>query len=183
MEFPFGQPTDALIQFAYTVPDLAAATHWWTDQLGVGPWFVNQRIGGEGSTYRGEPGKAEFTLALAFSGHMMIELVQTLDDEPSIYKEAHERHGYGFHHVAKIVPNVKAEVERREASGAVVCFHDAAPGGGDVFFLDGGEGAPGMIELVQDNEITRQMFTAVWRASVDWDGSRPVRDFAELLPH
>lgn len=82
--------------------------HWWTDQLGVGPWFVNQRIGGEGSTYRGEPGKAEFSLALAFSGHMMIE-------------------------------------------------------------------------LVQDNEITRQMFTCVRRASVDCDGSRPVRDFAELL--
>ncbi|MGW1561232.1 hypothetical protein ACWCQ1_32560 [Streptomyces sp. NPDC002144] len=54
--------------------------------------------------------------------------------------------------------------------------------GGEVFFLDGGEDAPGMIELVQDNDITRQLFTSVWRASVDWDGSRPVRDFAELLP-
>lgn len=182
MEFPFGQPTGAVVQFAYAVPDLAAGMRWWTDHLGVGPWFVNPRIGGAGSTYRGEPGKAEFTLALAFSGHIMIELVQTLDDEPSIYKEAYERHGYGFHHVAKIVSSVKEEVERREASGAEVRFHDVAPGGGDVFFLDAGEGAPGMIELVQDNEITRQMFTAVWRASVDWDGSRPVRDFPELSP-
>ena len=181
MEFPFGQPTDAVVQVAYAVPDLTAGMRWWTDRLGVGPWFVNQRIGGGGSTYRGAPGKAEFTLALAFSGHMMIELVQTLDDEPSIYKDAYERHGYGFHHVAKIVPNVKEEVERREAAGAVVCFHDVAPGG-DVFFLDGGEDAPGMIELVQDTETTREVFTAVWRASVDWDGARPVRDFAELLP-
>ncbi|MEU1268290.1 VOC family protein [Streptomyces sp. NPDC005799] len=181
MEFPFGQRTDAVVQFAYAVPDLAAGMRWWTAQLGVGPWFVNQRIAGEGSTYRGEPGKAEFTLALAFSGHMMIELVQTLDDEPSIYKEAQESQGYGFHHVAKVVPNVKDEVERREASGAVVCFRGVVPGG-EVFFLDGDEGAPGMIELVQDSEITRQIFTAVWRASVDWDGSRPVRDFAELLP-
>ncbi|MBE4737585.1 VOC family protein [Streptomyces caniscabiei] len=180
MEHPFGQPTDAVVQFAYAVPDLTAGMRWWTDQLGVGPWFVNQRIGGEGSTYNGEPGNAEFTLALAFSGHMMVELVQTLDDEPSIYKDAYERHGYGFHHVAKVVPDVKAEVERREASGAAVRFHDVAPGG-DVFFLDGGEDALGMIELVQDNEITRQMFTSVWRASVDWNGARPVRDFAELL--
>ncbi len=39
-----------------------------------------------------------------------------------------------------------------------------------------------MIELVQDNEITRGIFTSVWRASVDWDGARPLRDFAELLP-
>ncbi|MFD9111540.1 VOC family protein [Streptomyces bottropensis] len=130
MEFPFGQPIDAVIQFAYTVPDLAAEMRWWTDELGVGPWFVSDRIDGEGSTYRGEPSRAEFALALAFSGHTMVELIQTLDDEPSIYKEAYERHGYGFHHVAKAVPNV----------------------------------------------------TGAWRASLDWDGTRPLRDFAELLP-
>ncbi|MFD9248992.1 VOC family protein, partial [Streptomyces bottropensis] len=88
MAFPFGQPIDAVIQFAYTVPDLAAEMRWWTDELGVGPWFVSDRIDGEGSTYRGEPGRAEFALALAFSGHTMVELIQTLDDEPSIYKEA-----------------------------------------------------------------------------------------------
>ncbi|MFE3032323.1 VOC family protein [Streptomyces canus] len=182
MEFPFGQPTDAVVQVAYAVPDLTAGMRWWTDHLGVGPWFVNARLGGEGSTYRGAPGKAEFTLALAFSGHFMVELVQVLDDEPSIYKDARERHGYGFHHVAKIVPNIREEVERREAAGAVVCFHDLAPGG-EVFFLDGGDDSPGMIELVQDNEITRGIFTSAWRASVDWDGSRPARDFAELLPN
>jgi catechol 2,3-dioxygenase-like lactoylglutathione lyase family enzyme len=181
MEFPFGQPTDAIIQVAYAVPDLTAGMRWWTEELGVGPWFVTERIGGEGSTYRGEPGKAEFAIALAFSGHMMVELVQTLDDEPSIYKDAYERHGYGFHHVAKAVPNVKEEVERRKASGASVLFHDLPPGG-EVFFLDGGEDAPGMIELIQDNEITRGIFTSVWRASIDWDGSRPLRNFAELLP-
>lgn len=39
-----------------------------------------------------------------------------------------------------------------------------------------------MIELVQDNEIARQSFTSVRRAFVDWDGSRPVCEFAELLP-
>ncbi|MFI5675609.1 VOC family protein [Streptomyces cellulosae] len=150
-------------------------------ELGLWPWFVNERIGGEGSTYRGEPGKAEFTLALSFSGHLMVELVQTLDDEPSIYKDAWERRGHGFHHVAKAVPNVREEVERRQASGASVRFQDRAPGS-EVVFLDTGEDAPGMIELVQDNEITRGIFTSVWRASVDWDGSRPTRDFAELLP-
>lgn len=141
---------------------------------------MNERIGGEGSTFRGEPGKAEFALALAFSGHTMVELIQTLDDEPSIYKDAYERHGYGFHHVAKAVPNAREEVERHEASGASVRFHGLTPGG-DVYFLHAGEDAPGMIELVQDSEITREIFTGVWRASVDWDGPRPLRDFAELL--
>jgi len=62
-----------------------------------------------------------------------------------------------------------------------VRFHDLTPRG-DVYVLDVGEGAPGMIELVQDSEITREIFTGVWRASVDSDGSRPLRDFAELLP-
>ncbi|MFJ9353068.1 hypothetical protein [Streptomyces mirabilis] len=39
-----------------------------------------------------------------------------------------------------------------------------------------------MTALVQDNEITRGIFASVWRASVDWHGARPLRDFAELLP-
>lgn len=181
MDFPFGQPTDAVIQVAYSVPDLDAGIRWWTDELGVGPWFVNERIGGDGTTYRGAPGKAEFAVALAFSGHVMVELIQTLDDHPSIYKDAIEDHGHGFHHVAKAVANVRDEVALRESRGASVRFCGPVPGG-EVFFLESRDNGPGMIELVEDNDITRAIFTSVWAASVDWDGARPVRDFSELLP-
>lgn len=118
---------EQVIQIAFAVPDLGAAMDWWTDEAGIGPWFVLDRIGG-GSTYRGQPADAEFTIAVAVSGSMMIELVQTLDDKPSIYKEARARHGYGFHHVGKFRPNVKQLAEDYEAKGRSIIFQSLAPG-------------------------------------------------------
>lgn len=180
-EFPIEQPTDAVIQIAYAVPDLRAAISWWIEDMGVGPWFVIDRIGREGTTYRGQPGSAEFAIAMAYSDKMMFELIQPLDDKPSMYKEARERNGYGFHHVAKIRPNARQLAEACEAKGRSIVFHSPTPGGGEVFFIEGGEHAPGYIELVEDNEPTRELFKAVWRASVDWKGDRPIRDFSELF--
>jgi hypothetical protein len=180
-EFPFGQPVDAVIQMAYYVPDIEAGMKWWTAQLGVGPWFVLDRIGDTGVTYRGEPSDAEFRIALAYSGHMMIELIQTLDDRPSIYKEVRESRGYGFHYVAKAVPHLQEAIAAGEAGGLAVLHRSPAPGGGEICFLDGGHDGPGMIELVEDVPAARELFAAVWRASLDWDGSNPCRSFAELV--
>ncbi|MFF8022072.1 hypothetical protein ACFZDJ_13295 [Streptomyces sp. NPDC007896] len=52
-----------------------------TDELGVGPRFVNGRIGGEDSTYRGGLSSPS---ASPSRGNMMVQLVQILDDELSI---------------------------------------------------------------------------------------------------
>lgn len=177
----FGQPVGAAFQMAYFVPDIEAGMEWWTAHLGVGPWFVIDRIGDTGVTYRGKPANAEFRIAMAYSGHLNIELIQTLDDRPSIYKEARERRGYGFHHVAKAVPNLQEAVAACRAHGFVVLHHSPTPGGGQVYILDGGDDGPGMIELVEDVPATRKVFTAVRRASMGWDGSNPRRDFAEIL--
>lgn len=103
---PFGQSVDAIIR---------------TGELGVGPWFVNERIGDEGSIYRGEPGKADFALALAFSGHMMAELIQSLDDEPSNYKDARQFLVLG------IDGDVQLGVLAREVPMGVLFFAVIAP--------------------------------------------------------
>jgi catechol 2,3-dioxygenase-like lactoylglutathione lyase family enzyme len=179
--FTFGELGGAAFQMAYLVPDIQAGIEWWTEHFGAGPWFVVDRIGGTATTYRGEPADAEFRIALAYSGYLNIELIQTLDDRPSIYKEARERSGYGFHHVAKAVPDLQEAVAAQQAHGLAILFRAPAPGGGELFILDGGEGAPGMIELVADIPATRRIFTEIWRASLDWDGSNPRRDFAEII--
>ena len=41
---------EELIQITFSVPDLAAAMDWWTDAIGIGPWFVLDRIGRYRST-------------------------------------------------------------------------------------------------------------------------------------
>jgi hypothetical protein len=180
-EFTFGRPGGVVFQMAYLVPDVEAGIAWWTENFRAGPWFVVDRAGGTGTTYRGRPAEAEFRIALAYSGQLNIELVQTLDDRPSIYRQARERGGYGFHHAARVVPDLGEAVAAGQARGQTVVFHAPAPGGGELFILDGGAGAPGMIELVADAPAARRVFGEIWRASVDWDGRRPRRDFAEIV--
>lgn len=179
-KYPVEQPSDAIMQIAYAVPDIQAAISWWVRELSVGPWFVVDRIG-RGGTYRGQPNRAEFTVAMAYSDKMMYELVQVLDDEPSVYKEARERNGYGFHHFGKLQRDAKQLASAYEAKGQAVAFHSPTPGGGQVFFIDGGENATGFIELIEDVESTRKLFESVWRASLSWNGDRPIRKFSELF--
>lgn len=179
-EFPIEKSTDAVVQIAYGVPDMRAAIAWWVEELGVGPWYLWERAGGEGSLYRGQPSGAEFAIAIAYSDKMMFELIQPLDDKPSVYKDMHDRNVWGFHHLAKMRPNVRQIAKEREARGQPIVFQAPVPGG-EVFFVDPGKGAPGLLELIEDNEPTRKVFEEIWRAALDWNGERPVRDFAELL--
>ena len=180
-ELGYGQPMGGIAQTAFIVPNLHEAIGRWVTDMRAGPFFVLPNFLVPGQTYRGEESRADITIAMGFAGHMLIELIQPLDDKPSIYKEMRERSGYGFHHVAKIRSDVRQLAKTYEAKGQATVFHSPTPGGGEVFFVEGGEHAPGYIELVEDCEPTRAIFEHVWRASLDWKGDRPVRDFLELL--
>jgi hypothetical protein len=50
------------------------------------------------------------------------------------------------------------------------------PSGGDVAYMDA-PGNSGFLELISATAGMEDMFTRFWRASVDWDGSEPVRSF------
>jgi hypothetical protein len=43
--------------------------------------------------------------------------------------------------------------------------------------MDGGPDKPGMIEFIEATPGMDQAFTAMWQASVGWDGSDPIRGF------
>ena len=176
-DFGFGQPRGGVVQMAYVVPDVRAAIASWVADLGVGPWFLLEHFTGVDAVYRGEPSRADVAIAMAFAGHVQIELIQPLDDAPSVYRETVEARGYGFHHVGLATDDVAAAVAEREAAGATVAFRAGVPTGGTVVYLDGGPALPGFVELIEGTAGMDDMFTRYWRASVGWDGSDPVRPF------
>ena len=94
----FGQPLTGVFQMCYLVEDIEASMRRWVEQLNDGPWFLLEHFTGERGTYRGEPGDVDVALAMAHAGHMLVELIAPHDDRPSVYQEAIERGGYGFHH-------------------------------------------------------------------------------------
>jgi hypothetical protein len=173
-DFGFGQPHGGIIQTAFVVPDIHDAVRLWTTQLGAGPFFLIPHWRGTNPVYRGGPSKAVVTIAMGFAGHMQIELIQPEDDNPSVYKELLDRSGPGFHHFGVASDDIDRDIARRAADGYVLAFR-AGVGSGEVAYLDGGPGQPGMIELIEATPGLDKNFTAMWQASVDWDGRDPLR--------
>jgi hypothetical protein len=174
----FGQDVGQVVQIAYTVQDIHKAMDWWIKDGRTGPWFLLDSFTGPEQRYRGGPTRADIRLAMAFAGHMMIELIQPKDDEPSVYRETISRRGFGFHHVGIAVADVEAERRIYEGRGYHTAFSTPVPSGGTVYYMGDGPEAPGFVELIPATPGMDEAFTRFWRASVDWDGKDPIRPFA-----
>jgi Glyoxalase/Bleomycin resistance protein/Dioxygenase superfamily len=174
----FGQPDDGIVQMAYVVEDIHRAMNQWVEQLKVGPWFLLERFTGVDPSYRGQPSEADVAIAMSFAGHMMIELIQPNNNEPSVYRETIEKRGYGFHHWGIASSDFDRDIETYRKRGAELAFFARVPSGGRVAYMDTTAQLPGMVELIELGASFEPMFTGFYRASLGWDGSDPVRPFA-----
>jgi hypothetical protein len=174
----FGQPQTGVFQMAYVVEDIEASMRRWVDQLRVGPWFLLEHFTGERATYRGQPAEADVALAMAHAGHMLVELIAPNDDKPSVYREAIESRGYGFHHFGIGTLDYDGELARHREQGHDLAFEAWVPTGGRVGYVDTTADPPGSLELIEMDPVTDAVFTRFYAASLAWDGSDPVRPFA-----
>ena len=173
----FGQPDDGIIQMAYVVKDIHAAMGEWVSKLHVGPWFLLDHFTGEQPLYRGQPSKADVSLAMAFAGHMNIELIQPHNDAPSVYRELIDARGYGFHHWGRATDQFDRDVEHYRQAGHEIGFICRVPSGGRVAYMDTTKQLPGFVELIELGGAFEAVFSRFYRASIGWDGAEPVRSF------
>ena len=177
-ELGYGQPMGGIAQTAFVVEDLQAAIDHWVTNCKAGPFFVLPHFLVPGQTYRGEESRADITIAMGFAGHMLIELIQPLDSEPSVYRETIELRGYGFHHLGIACADVDADSRDYQARGYTEAFRAKVPTGGEVVYLDNGTGPQlGFLELLPVTPGMDQTFTRFWEASRGWGGTDPVRSF------
>ena len=176
-DFAFGGPRGGVIQTAFTVADIHEAIQFWVADLHVGPWFLLDHFTGDHPVYRGQPSQADVAIAMAFAGHMQIELIQPNDDHPSVYRETIVRRGHGFHHFGRATEDIDRDITELESRGYNLAFRAGVPTGGDVAYMDGGTQAPGFVELITATPGMEQAFTRFWQASVGWNGADPVRPF------
>ncbi len=171
-------------QVAYLVPDIEAAMDYWANVLGVGPWYYNPRVPIQNYTYRGERHEPHNSVALANAGGVQIELLQTRNDVPSMYRDFQRAGHVGGQHVAYWTEDFDADLARAEAAGFKVCMSgEVGENGRFVYFEDGKHPGlhPGaLIELSEVAGPKGRLFTLIREAAKDWDGSEPVRPFPDL---
>ncbi|RXR30503.1 VOC family protein [Sphingobium fluviale] len=176
----FGQPHRGIIQTAYVVENLRASVNIWHSTLGVGPWFVADRLCLESATYRGLAVEQDIAVAMAFSGHTLFELIQPLSDGPSVYHDIIEASGYGFHHVARASVDFDADIEFYAAQGHPMVFQALVPTGSRIAYVDTVGAISGFTELIEYSPLNDRFFTQIYKGALGWEGDDPVRSFDDL---
>jgi Glyoxalase/Bleomycin resistance protein/Dioxygenase superfamily len=105
----------------------------------------------------------------------MVELIEQHDDAPSVYNERSLLQRYGFHHWAVISDRFEEDLARYAALGYDEAYTDLLPSGSRIVYVDSARDLPGMIELIEYTEAQEQVYDAIHRAAIAWDGREPIR--------
>ncbi|SEP83242.1 Glyoxalase/Bleomycin resistance protein/Dioxygenase superfamily protein [Faunimonas pinastri] len=167
-------------QLGYVVDDIEQAMDYWSRVLGVGPFFYNERVPIENYRYRGEAYDVHNSVALANSGFMQVELIQTRNDAPSMYRDFKQASGTGLQHVAYWTESFDEDVVRLTGQGFEIAMSGEVGRNGRFVYFDT-EYHPGtVIELSEVAGPKGEMFRLIREASETWDGNDPVRPFPDL---
>lgn len=161
-----------VMQIAFVPDDFDAAIQHWTQVMGVGPFFLLERIKLPDSLYLGKPNDCVFTIALAYWGDVQVELIRQENDAPSIYKGME---GKGLHHVCVLTDDIVKARSIAEAAGARVLVEGRVDPDGAVLYVDTLGGAGSIVEILQPATGSEALFSIIKSASDGWDGSNPLR--------
>ncbi|MDH6194566.1 hypothetical protein M2272_001195 [Mycobacterium frederiksbergense] len=160
-------------QIGYVVTDLDHAISGWL-QMGVGPWFVIRDLA-QRVTYRGVACEVRLSLALSNSGELQIELIQQLDDTPSIFTEFIAATGGGFHQLAHWAADFDAAMANLAEAGWPQVWSGGEADGVRFAYFEPPAGAA-IVEIMELTEASSGMAGYVRQAAAGWDGSDPVRE-------
>lgn len=170
----------AIRQLGYVVTDIEEAMDHWSRVMGVGPFFYNPRVPIENYTYEGQRYEVHNSVALANSGFIQVELIQTRNDAPSMYRDFLQAGHTGLQHVAFWTEDYDTDLAAMTAQGFHVKMSGEVGKNGRFAYFDR-EYHPGtVIELSEVRGPKGDMFRLIREASQGWDGSDPVRPFPSL---
>jgi catechol 2,3-dioxygenase-like lactoylglutathione lyase family enzyme len=171
-------------QLAYIVPDIEAAMDYWSRVLGVGPWYYNPKVPIRNYRHRGQSYEPHNSVALANSGSLQVELVQTRNDVPSMYREFRDAGHQGAQHVAYWTEDFDADLARLQAQGFTVAMSGEVGERGRFVYFDHiphpGLHPGAVIELSEVAGPKGKLFKLIRDAARGWDGHDPVRAFPDL---
>ncbi len=172
-------------QVAYVVPDIEASIDYWVRVLGVGPWYYNPKVPIRNYRYRGKRYEPHNSVALANAGALQIELLQTRNDVPSMYRDFRRAGHVGGQHFAYWTEDFDADLARAEAAGFRVCMSGEVGDNGRFVYFEERTDHPGLhpgavIELSEVAGPKGRLFRMIRDAAKNWDGRDPVRAFPDL---
>jgi len=180
VEINLSRKFGAIRQIAFVVPDIDAAMEYWSDVLGVGPFFVKRRMTFSSFTYRGRSAPSPcISIALANSGEQQIELIAQHDDVPSIYLESLHSGRPGFHHLSSWLGRDEFDIARSSLLAENISIAQEctiASSGVRLIYWATEEGPNGLFFEISDvnSPEHRARVDGVRQAAAEWDGDNAV---------
>jgi hypothetical protein len=168
-------------QVGYVVRDINAAMAHWTRVLGVGPFFYFERAPVRDFQYLGQPSDAAASGAFSCCGSVQIELIQPLDDHPSVFNAFLQSGLEGVQHFAFWTQQFDSCVERFTSAGAPVVQSGYTGSRDGRFAYFATEAHPGtMIEISEVQGRKAELFNHVAVVCETWDGGDPIRKLTSV---
>lgn len=174
-------------QNGYIVKDIQAGVRYWTEVMGIGPFFLLDHITMPGFTCRGKPASPEISVAFSHHGSLQIELIEQHNDEPSMFREFLQAGRQGLHHVACWTNDYDRDKATMLGHGFEVGHASEAEGPeGELvsarFCYVENKAIPGMIvEILERSPPGDHMQAAIEAAVRSWDGKDPLRPVETLF--
>lgn len=171
-----GVPGKHFMQIALMVDDIATACANWTKTTGIGPFLRVPHVLLDEYGYRGKPASGlDFSVAIAQSGGVQIELVQQHCGNPSAYRDTIAKGQGGFHHLGIYTEDYDAAFAHYADQGFVAAV-EGTFGGFRFCYLDTSAAIGCMIELIEANPAQTDFFERIADAAEGWDGvTAPLR--------
>ena len=162
------------VQIAYAVSDIFRGVDKWIKDFGAGPFFIAEHIPIKNVIYRGHPSELDITVAYGQWGEIMIELVQDNGEGPSIIRDLYPPQKSGLHHLAYFVNDMDLVSAKLVEEGYVLAMSGQA-GENRFQFFDAISEMGHFIEVYEPIESLKYLYERVRSASINWDGSDPLR--------
>ncbi len=159
-----------IAQLAFVPPDMDQALRFWTEVIGVGPFFRNREVRLPGVRFEGADVDITLDVALAYWNDIQIELLCQVEGPPTIYHPSD-----GLHHVLILVDDLEDARERCLSAGLSLALQGVAEGMVHFVYLGQGRQRP-MIELAQRCDDLDTYFAKVRTAARNWDGTAKIRE-------
>lgn len=176
-----------IMQLGFVVDDIELAAKTWSEQKGVGPFFVDQHVKHQSFVFRGEETPVDLTLAFSYCGPIQIELIKQHNDVPSIYTERKNALGVsaGLIHTANFTDDLAGQVSAMQARGNRVIQHALDEAGKvESIYLEpstavgrgqGPQHPDAFIEYIQVTDDIKGLLEMIQAACADWDGKDAIQ--------
>jgi Glyoxalase/Bleomycin resistance protein/Dioxygenase superfamily len=175
-----GFPHRPIVQIGFAVKDPRAAALRFHEQTGAGPFYVADHFAIDRARHGDQDAVFEHSAAFGQWGSVMVEMIAQHEVSPPALAEILEPERPRLHHMTWFAPDLDMESARLEAAGWP-CILDVTTEFGVRFLFHDAQAELGhLIELYEAGPRVSGHYTKVAAAAAGWDGTRPVREIAEL---